>query len=126
VLNTPSHHRVHHAANVEYLDANYGGILIVWDRVFGTFVPEHAGVPMRYGQVKPVKTYNMLAIEFGEWAAMFRDAARASTWRERLARVFAHPAWQPDGSGLTASYLRRVRRADVARPGVVTSRQLSG
>ena len=126
VFNTPSHHRVHHAANVEYLDANYGGILIVWDRVFGTFVPEHAGVPMRYGQVKPIKTYNMLAIEFGEWAAMFRDAARASTWRERLARVFAHPAWQPDGSGLTASYLRRVRRADVARPGVVTSRQLSG
>lgn len=126
VLNTPSHHRVHHAANVEYLDANYGGILIVWDRLFGTFVPERAGVRMRFGQVKPVTTYNVLAIEFREWLAMLGDAARAGSWRERFARLFAHPAWQPDGGGLTARNLRRMRRGEARAPDALTARQLSG
>jgi sterol desaturase/sphingolipid hydroxylase (fatty acid hydroxylase superfamily) len=126
VLNTPSHHRVHHAANVEYLDANYGGILIVWDRLFGTFVPERDGVAMRFGQVRPVTTYNIFAIEFREWLAMFRDFAQATTWRERLARLFAHPAWQPEGQGLTAAYLRRVRRGHPAAVPALTSPQRSG
>ncbi|MCU0897439.1 MAG: sterol desaturase family protein [Burkholderiales bacterium] len=126
VLNTPSHHRVHHAANVEYLDANYGGILIVWDRLFGTFVGAREGVRMRFGQVKPVTTYNVFAIEFREWGAMLRDAARAGSWRERLARLFAHPAWQPDGGGLTAGNLRRMRRGAAGAPDALTARQLSG
>ncbi|MCX7892446.1 MAG: sterol desaturase family protein [Burkholderiales bacterium] len=122
VLNTPAHHRVHHAANPEYLDANYGGILIVWDRLFGTFVAERPGVAMRFGQVKPVTTYNLLAIEFGEWTAMLRDLTRADGWRERLARIFAHPAWRPDGQGLTAANLRRARRGAAA----LTAPPLSG
>jgi sterol desaturase/sphingolipid hydroxylase (fatty acid hydroxylase superfamily) len=126
VLNTPSHHRVHHAANLEYLDANYGGILIVWDRLFGTFVPERAGVQMRFGQVKPVTTYNVFAVEFREWIAMLRDAAHAGSWRERLARLFAHPAWQSDGRGLTARNLRRMRRGAAGAPNGLTARQPSG
>lgn len=79
VFNTPSHHRVHHGANREYLDRNYGGILIVWDRLFGTFEPERA--PVRFGLVNNIDTYNPLRIAFHEWAAVFRElrAARSLT-----------------------------------------------
>ncbi|HET7863253.1 MAG TPA: sterol desaturase family protein, partial [Burkholderiaceae bacterium] len=73
VLNTPSAHRVHHAANPEYLDANYGGVLIVFDRLFGTYVKERADLPCRYGLVEPVQGYNLLKIQFGQWVAMARD-----------------------------------------------------
>jgi sterol desaturase/sphingolipid hydroxylase (fatty acid hydroxylase superfamily) len=104
VFNTPSHHRVHHGANVEYLDRNHGGILIVWDRLFGTFEPERARV--RYGLTKNIHTWNPLRIAFHEWAAMGRDVAGARGWRARLGTLFAPPGWSPDGSSLTANQLR--------------------
>ena len=104
IFNTPSHHRVHHGANVEYLDRNHGGILIVWDRLFGTFEPERARV--RYGLTKNIDTFHPLRIAFHEWAAMLRDAARASSWRARLGFLLAPPGWSPDGSSLTAKQLR--------------------
>jgi sterol desaturase/sphingolipid hydroxylase (fatty acid hydroxylase superfamily) len=96
VLNTPSHHRVHHASNVEYLDRNYGGILIVWDRLFGTFVSERDDVPCRYGLVKPLLSNNPLVIGFHEWAALLRDTWRARSWRERLMCLIGPPAPHPD------------------------------
>jgi sterol desaturase/sphingolipid hydroxylase (fatty acid hydroxylase superfamily) len=109
VFNTPSHHRVHHGSNVEYLDRNHGGILIVWDRLFGTFEPERARV--RYGLTKDIETWNPLRIAFHEWAAMGRDALRAHGWRARLGHLLAPPGWSPDRSSLTANQLRAQRDA---------------
>lgn len=96
VLNTPSHHRVHHAANPEYLDANFGGALIVFDRLFGTFVPERDDLPCRYGLVEPVRTYNIFAIEFGEWGAILEDLRAARNWNEVLGYLFGPPGWRPE------------------------------
>jgi sterol desaturase/sphingolipid hydroxylase (fatty acid hydroxylase superfamily) len=81
VLNTPSHHRVHHAVNPEYLDRNFGGILIVFDRLFGTFAAERADMPCRYGLVAPLYCYNPIRIAFHEWIALGRDLRRAHAWR---------------------------------------------
>ena len=93
IFNTPSHHRVHHASNAEYLDRNYGGILIVWDRLFGTFAPERA--PARYGLTKNIATYNPLRVATHEFAAIWADARSARSWRERVGYVFGRPGWQP-------------------------------
>ena len=91
VLNTPSHHRVHHAANPEYLDRNYGGIFIVFDRLFGTFVAERDDTPCRYGLVKPLRSNNPVIIAFHEWAALGRDLWRSRSWREMFACLMGPP-----------------------------------
>ena len=91
VLNTPSHHRVHHAANPEYLDSNYGGVLIVFDRLFGTFAAEREDVPCRYGLVRPLNSYNPFFVALHEWIAMGRDLVRTATWRERLRLMIGPP-----------------------------------
>lgn len=105
VLNTPSHHRVHHGANAQYLDRNYGGILIVWDRLFGSFEPE--GEKVRYGITHQLTTFNPIRIAFHEWTDIARDVARARTWRERLGFVFGPPGWSPDSGAGTSALLRR-------------------
>jgi sterol desaturase/sphingolipid hydroxylase (fatty acid hydroxylase superfamily) len=92
VFNTPSHHRVHHASNAAYLDRNYGGILIVYDRLFGTFIAEDEADPPRYGLVKPLRSENPLRITTHEWAAMLRDWAGARGWRNRFRTLFGPPA----------------------------------
>jgi sterol desaturase/sphingolipid hydroxylase (fatty acid hydroxylase superfamily) len=94
VLNTPSHHRVHHASNEKYLDKNYAGILIIWDRLFGTFQAEEER-PV-YGLTKNLQTYNPFRIAFHEFAAIFRDLRRPEPLRLRLGRVFRNPAWKPE------------------------------
>jgi sterol desaturase/sphingolipid hydroxylase (fatty acid hydroxylase superfamily) len=91
VLNTPSHHRVHHAANPEYLDRNYGGVLIVWDRLFGTFAEERDDLPCRYGLVTPLLSNNPFIIGFHEWAALGRDLWRVGSWRDRLLCLVGPP-----------------------------------
>jgi sterol desaturase/sphingolipid hydroxylase (fatty acid hydroxylase superfamily) len=111
VLNTPSHHRVHHAANLDYLDANYGGVLIVFDRLFGTLTVERKEEPCRYGLVKPITTHNPLVIEFREWAALARDLWRARSLREIGGYLFGPPGWRPDGQGQTTEALRRAAAA---------------
>ena len=108
VLNTASHHRVHHGANPEYLDRNHGGVFIVWDKLFGTFEPERAAV--RYGLTKNVDSFNPVRIAFHEWAAIARDVRGATTWRDRLGYVFAPPGWSPDGSTLTTRQLQAAAR----------------
>ena len=91
VMNTPSHHRVHHGSDPLYLDRNYGGILIVWDRLFGSFQPEvHRPT---YGLTKPVGTYRVLRLQTHEYAAIVRDVRAAGTWRARLGYVFGPPGW---------------------------------
>jgi sterol desaturase/sphingolipid hydroxylase (fatty acid hydroxylase superfamily) len=106
VLNTPSHHRVHHGANVQYLDRNYAGMLIVWDRWFGTFEPE--GERVRYGLTKNITTHNPVYVAFQEFFAVVRDAALAGSWRDAVAYLLRPPGWKPRGEGATASDLKRL------------------
>jgi sterol desaturase/sphingolipid hydroxylase (fatty acid hydroxylase superfamily) len=105
VLNTPSHHRVHHGKNSRYLDRNHGGIFIIWDRLFGTFTPEEERVI--YGLTKDIATYNPLRIAFHEFAAIGRDVARAPTLRAKLGYVLQPPGWSHDGSSQTIVQARR-------------------
>ena len=89
VFNTPSHHRVHHGANEQYLDKNYGGILIIWDKLFGTYEPEVERV--RYGLTTNIETHNPVRVAWHEFAAIWRDVRAATTWRARLGYMFRGP-----------------------------------
>ncbi len=91
VFNTASHHRVHHGSNRQYLDRNHGSILIVWDRLFGTFEPEEERVV--YGLTKNIETFNPVRIATHEYADMARDVATSDSWAERLSFVFRGPGW---------------------------------
>lgn len=107
VLNTPSHHRVHHANNPRYLDANYAGTLIIWDRLFGSFEAERADDPPCYGLVKQLDTLNPVTVLTQEYVGIARDAAqRGLTMRQRLGYVFAPPGWSHDGSRLGTEEIR--------------------
>ena len=107
VLNTPSAHRVHHARNVEYLDANYGGVLIIFDRLFGTYVEERADVPCDYGLIsQPKSSYNPFVNNFKPWIGLLKDLASARSLYEAWMYLFAPPGWRPDGKGLTTAELR--------------------
>ena len=91
VFNTPSHHRVHHARNPQYLDRNYAGVFIVWDKLFGSFTPEDPDHPCVYGIVHPIRSHNPITLTVHEWIAMLRDAARARGLRQRLVQLFGPP-----------------------------------
>ena len=106
VFNTPSHHRVHHASNPRYVDRNYAGMFMVWDRLFGTFAAERDDERPVYGLIHNIETYNPLRIAFHEWIAMARDLARARSAREVFLYVFGPPGWRPDGRGPTAANVR--------------------
>jgi len=99
VLNTPSHHRVHHGMDKLYLDKNYGGILIIWDRLFGSFQPEL--FRPHYGLTKRVDTFNIWNLQTREYAAIARDWRSASRLRDRLGYVFGPPEWAPRLAGQT-------------------------
>ncbi|MET0790200.1 MAG: sterol desaturase family protein [Polyangiaceae bacterium] len=105
LLNTPSHHRVHHGKNVAYLDRNHGGVLIVWDRLFGSFEREREAV--QYGLTHDLHSFNPLRIASHEWQALARDLRRANSLREACHYVFAPPGWSPDGYSRSATELRR-------------------
>jgi sterol desaturase/sphingolipid hydroxylase (fatty acid hydroxylase superfamily) len=95
IFNTPSHHRVHHGSNEVYLDRNYGGILIIWDRLFGSFEPE--GERVRYGLTTNIGTFRPLRVAFGEYASLWHDIRVAHGARTKLALVFRGPGWRPAG-----------------------------
>ena len=111
VFNTPSAHRVHHASNVDYLDANYGGVLIVFDRLFGTYVEERADEPCRYGLVTPTTSRNPFVVEFEHWATLIRDVFTAKSVWIAINHVIQPPGWLPDGGGETTEELRRKGKA---------------
>lgn len=98
VMNTPSHHRVHHATNPRYLDRNYAGVFIVWDKMFGTFEPERADEPCRYGIVKNLGTNNPWVISMHEWWGIIKDVRSAKSPSEVLGYWLGPPGWSPDGS----------------------------
>lgn len=116
VMNTPSHHRVHHATNPRYLDRNYAGVFIVWDRLFGTFEPERDDERPRYGIVKNLGTFNLVWAAFHEWIGIARDLRGARSWRERWRYVAGPPGWSPDGSRDTAEAIKARWQAAQAQP----------
>lgn len=91
-VNTPSHHRVHHGTNPEYIDRNYGGALIVWDRLFNSFTEEKA--PVKYGVLHPVTSHQPFFVGFHLWADIFRDVMASRSWKDRLLHILAPPDWK--------------------------------
>lgn len=114
VMNTPSHHRVHHAINVKYLDANYAGIFIIWDKLFGSFVPEDRAEPCRYGIVKQIASFNPLVIAFHEWAGIFNDLFHAKSPKAAFMYIFGPPGWSEDGTRLTSRMIKERERVRLA------------
>jgi sterol desaturase/sphingolipid hydroxylase (fatty acid hydroxylase superfamily) len=115
LLNTPSHHRVHHASNPRYLDANYAGVLMIWDRLFGSFVPECEEEPVRYGLVHDLASFNPVRIALHEYVGIARDQSRRGlSWAQRLGYLFGPPGWSHDGRHRTTAALRDARPATQA------------
>ena len=96
VFNTPSHHRVHHGRNPGYIDRNYGGTLIVWDRLFGTFVAEDEQAPPDYGITRPIHSRNLLVLWTHEYVDLFRAMARPGGLQARLKHLWKPPEWDRD------------------------------
>lgn len=108
IFNTPSHHRVHHGSDLAYLDKNHAGILIIWDRLFGTFEPE--GNRPTYGLTSNVNSHNPVRIAFHEWAAIGQDVRRTGSWKAALGYIFGPPGWSHDGSRKTTKQLRATQQ----------------
>jgi len=110
IFNTPSHHRVHHGSNVKYLDRNHAGVLIVWDRLLGTFQGEEEGEPVRYGITTNIHTYNPFQIASHEYASLWHDIKHAPDFKSKLGYIFMPPGWSHDGRTLTARQMREVEQ----------------
>jgi sterol desaturase/sphingolipid hydroxylase (fatty acid hydroxylase superfamily) len=95
IMVTPSHHRVHHAKEPEYIDKNMAMVFIIWDRMFGTFTPENTHKPISFGITKPIDQNNPLKVIFHEWFNIWKDVKHASTWRHKIMYIFGPPGWQP-------------------------------
>jgi sterol desaturase/sphingolipid hydroxylase (fatty acid hydroxylase superfamily) len=106
VMNTPSHHRVHHAVNPRYLDRNYAGVFIVWDRMFGTYQRERDDDRPRYGIVRQLGSFNVLWAALHEWIGIARDLWTAPGWRNKAAYLLREPGWSHDGSRETSDTIR--------------------
>lgn len=106
VLNTPSHHRVHHARNPRYLDRNFGGVLIIFDRLFGTLSEELAEDPPDYGLVTPMTSPNPFVVALREWWQMAIDVMNARNTHEVFGYLLGPPGWSPDGSRKTSAEIR--------------------
>ena len=107
VMNTPSHHRVHHATNPRYLDKNYAGVFIVWDRLFGTYEPERDDEAIRYGIVKQLGSFNLLWAAFHEWVGIAQDMWAAPGVRNKLGYLLMPPGWSHDGSRETSEMIKQ-------------------
>ncbi|MEP3891272.1 MAG: sterol desaturase family protein [Hellea sp.] len=108
VFNTPSHHRVHHGKNPQYLDSNYAGTLIIWDKMFGTFVPEAKEAYPDYGLVKDFETFNPFKIFIHEYWGILKDVfGRNRSLKSRLLYILAPPGWSHDGSRQTSDDIKR-------------------
>jgi sterol desaturase/sphingolipid hydroxylase (fatty acid hydroxylase superfamily) len=95
VMNTPSHHRVHHATNERYLDRNYAGIFIIWDKLFGTFEAEDDAEAVIFGLTHNINTFNPISVAFHEWAACLTAAVTAPTWKQGWMHLTQPPNWVP-------------------------------
>ena len=108
IFNTPSHHRVHHASNIRYLDCNHAGILIIWDRIFGTFSPEISKTdPPIYGLTTNIETFAPLRVATHEYQSILNDVRRATKFSDKLKYIFYAPGWSHDGEDKRAKVLRK-------------------
>ena len=132
ILVTPSHHRVHHASNVKYLDRNMGSVFIWWDKLFGTYqeeLPPAQYEPIKYGLTTQPQDDTLPAVIFHEWSAIWRDVRQPGlTWKQRLGYVFGPPGWSHNGSRFTSNALRHMERLQAGewktrQPGVEAQRQ---
>jgi len=103
---TPSHHRVHHASNAKYLDSNMGMVLIVWDKIFGTFVKEDENEPVIYGLTTNLEEQTPVKVVFHEWIQLFKDVMNAPDWTSRMLYIFGPPGWSHDGSRQTSTQMK--------------------
>ncbi len=112
IFNTPSHHRVHHASNIRYLDCNHAGIFIIWDRLFGTFSQEVKQLdhPV-YGLTTNIETHHPVKVATHEYASMLRDVKRAKKLSDKLKYIFYAPGWSHDGEDKRAKVLRAKLKA---------------
>lgn len=106
IFNTPSHHRVHHASNIRYLDRNHAGVLIIWDRIFGTFSEEVAGEKPVYGLTENITSHHPIHVATHEYQAIWKDVRRADKWSDKLKYIFYAPGWSHDGMDMRAKILR--------------------
>jgi hypothetical protein len=117
---TPSHHRVHHASNVIYLDRNMGQVLIIWDRLFGTFQEELPDEKVVFGLTKPLENQHPVNSIFSEFIRLKKDLGRSDSWKSRLFYIFKAPGWSHDGSSKTATELREesegIKSPDTKKP----------
>jgi len=107
IFNTPSHHRVHHASNIRYLDRNHAGILIIWDRIFNTFSEEKDFEKPVYGLTKNINSYNLAYVVSHEYISIWKDVKRAHKWLDKLKYIFNAPGWSHDGKDRRAKVLRQ-------------------
>ena len=104
---TPTHHRIHHASNIPYLDKNMGMLLIIWDRIFGTFQEEQEGEKIKYGLTHDIENLNPVTVIDHEWVALWQDMKKTKRWKEKLKYIFFPPGWSHDGSTMTSNQLRK-------------------
>jgi sterol desaturase/sphingolipid hydroxylase (fatty acid hydroxylase superfamily) len=104
---TPAHHRVHHASNIPYLDKNMGMVLIIWDRIFGTFRDEDLPEPVKFGLTKQPDNLGPVNILFHEWKALLHDVKKAPTLKNKIQYFLNPPGWSHDGSTQTARVLQK-------------------
>lgn len=118
IFNTPYIHVVHHSCNIEYLDKNHGGILIIWDKIFGTFQDVIPGLKPNYGVLKGPDSYNPIWANMHEFSSIWHDVKNATGWKNKLKHIFYPPGWSYDQSSKTArqlqAELRRVREREAA------------
>lgn len=99
IFNTPSHHRVHHGRNPEYIDKNYAGTLIIWDKLFGTFVEERDDVPVEFGITRQIHSHDPIELTLHEWRDMFADAFdNSKSFKHGIKHFWMPPEWQPEES----------------------------
>ncbi|GAB2518733.1 hypothetical protein GCM10027085_05530 [Spirosoma aerophilum] len=115
---TPSHHRVHHASNIRYLDRNMGMCFIIWDRLFGTFAEERPDDPVRYGLTTDIVDTSPVNLVFHEWRKLVENSCKPGSMTQKIKYLFAPPGWSHDGSSLTADQLRQTMELahDVSDP----------
>jgi sterol desaturase/sphingolipid hydroxylase (fatty acid hydroxylase superfamily) len=105
-MSTPSHHRVHHASNIKYLDKNMGMVFIIWDKLFGTFEKEDDEEELIYGLTENIKTNNLFKIIFHEWISIAKDLSKTSSLKSKMMYILGPPGWSHDGSKKTSKQLR--------------------
>jgi sterol desaturase/sphingolipid hydroxylase (fatty acid hydroxylase superfamily) len=110
VLNTPSHHRVHHGSDLKYLDKNHAGILIIWDRMFGSFQPEEER-PV-YGLTKNIESFNPALVAFKTWGDLFKKAIHSGSFSNAIKYFIKPPGWSHDGTSQTTAEMRRGARVE--------------